>query len=105
MNSQPAIPVGKNRSRTRSVGVGVGGGRRFAFDPRLTLAIVLVAMIVLFAILQPVFLTSGNLLNILLGHERIKRARTARHEVQQKNTRRQWLMVTEEGKGGNVKSF
>jgi ribose transport system permease protein len=65
MNSQPAIPVGKNRSRTRSVGVGVGGGRRFAFDPRLTLAIVLIAMIVLFAILQPVFLTSGNLLNIL----------------------------------------
>ncbi len=34
-------------------------------DPRLTLAVVLVVMIVMFAILQPVFFTSGNLLNIL----------------------------------------
>lgn len=65
MNSQPSIPVGTNRSRTAAVGLKAPGGRRFTFDPRITLAIVLIAMIVLFAILQPVFMTSGNLLNIL----------------------------------------
>lgn len=41
------------------------GGGKFQLDPRLTLAIVLLALIILFAVTQPNFFTMGNLLNIL----------------------------------------
>lgn len=63
--TDPTQSDGRTRSRTTSVSVTTFTGRRFTLDPRLTLAIVLVLLIVLFSILQPIFLTPGNLLNIL----------------------------------------
>ncbi|MGO2109994.1 MAG: ABC transporter permease [Pseudoclavibacter sp.] len=39
--------------------------RRFSFDPRVTLAVVLVLLIIFFSVMHPNFLSTGNLLNIL----------------------------------------
>lgn len=40
-------------------------GRRVSFDPRVTLAIVLIVLVVFFSIAQPFFFTPTNLMNIL----------------------------------------
>lgn len=65
MNFQSSVPVEAAGSKAKPVSFTTPGGRRLIFDPRITLLIVLVLLVVLFAVLQPVFFTSGNILNIL----------------------------------------
>lgn len=62
--TEPAVLTNPG-SKAKPVSFTIPGGRKLLFDPRITLLIVLIAAIVLFSILQPVFFTSGNLLNIL----------------------------------------
>lgn len=65
MNTQASTPPKASYTRPAATRGASRSGWRLVFDPRVTLLIVLVAMIILFAVLQPVFLTPGNLLNIL----------------------------------------
>jgi len=65
MNFQSSVPVDAAGSKAQPVSVTTLGGRKLMLDPRLTLLVVLVLLVALFAVLQPVFFTQGNILNIL----------------------------------------
>lgn len=65
MNTQAQLAPENAGSKAKAVSFTTPGGRKLIFDPRITLLIVLVLVVALFAILQPVFFTSGNMMNIL----------------------------------------